>query len=147
MRQHDESIRMLAARSSGREAFWVDFIRHIGARAVAEIGVFRGVFVGQILDGCPDLQQYYLIDPWRHLEDWNKPANKSDDAFQQFMDEAMTRTETHADKRVVLRGTTTEVIGKIDDGSLDLVYIDGDHTLRGIAIDLWKALPKVRDGG
>jgi hypothetical protein len=59
----------------------------------------------------------------------------------------MEATEAHASKRRVLRGRTSEVIGQIDDASLDLAYIDGDHTLRGITIDLLKVYPKVRDGG
>jgi hypothetical protein len=39
------------------------------------------------------------------------------------------------------------VIDDIEDGSLDFAYIDGDHTLRGITIDLFKVLPKIKDGG
>jgi hypothetical protein len=51
------------------------------------------------------------------------------------------------DKRVVLRGTTADVIDEIPDAALDFAYIDGDHTLRGITIDLVKVFPKVRAGG
>jgi len=47
----------------------------------------------------------------------------------------------------VLRGRTKEVVGHIPDQSLDLAYLDGDHTLRGITIDLIKLLPKVKEGG
>ena len=32
----------------------------------------------------------------------------------------------------MLRGTTTEVIDRVPDRSVDFAYIDGDHTLRGI---------------
>jgi len=48
---------------------------------------------------------------------------------------------------VILRGKTAEVIDQITDGELDLAYIDADHTLKGIAIDLIRVYPKVRDGG
>ncbi len=47
----------------------------------------------------------------------------------------------------MLRGRTKEVIDEIPDGSLDFAYIDGDHTLRGITIDLIKLMPKVKEGG
>ena len=33
------------------------------------------------------------------------------------------------------------------DSSVDFAYIDGDHTLRGITIDLIRVFPKVRPGG
>lgn len=35
----------------------------------------------------------------------------------------------------------------IPDGSLDFAYIDGDHTLRGITLDLSLILPKIKEGG
>jgi len=39
------------------------------------------------------------------------------------------------------------VIDEIPDQSLDFAYIDGDHTLRGITLDLIQLLPKIKDGG
>ena len=39
------------------------------------------------------------------------------------------------------------MIDQIPDGSLDFAYVDGDHTLRGITVDLIKVFPKVREGG
>jgi len=130
-----------------RAELWTRFVAESGAATVAEIGVYRGQFAAKLLDGCPGISTYYMIDPWRNLADWNKPANKSDDVFAKFFDESMERTAAHESQRVVLRGTTTEVIDRIPDGSLDFAYIDGDHTLRGITIDLTKVFPKVRDGG
>ena len=59
----------------------------------------------------------------------------------------MSRTEAHAAKRVVLRGTVREVIDDLPDEGLDFAYLDGDHTLRGITIDLVSVFPKVRPGG
>jgi hypothetical protein len=136
------------ARSSGsRLALWTDLINLLDAPTVAEIGVYRGAFASHILDNCPSISTYYMIDPWRHLEDWNKPANRADDTFAGFYDETLRLTAAHHEKRVILRGRTSEVIDDIADGELDFTYIDGDHTLRGITIDLVRAWPKVRPGG
>ena len=126
---------------------WTRFVNEAGATAIAEIGVYRGAFAAHLLAGCPDIETYFMIDPWRHLDDWNKPANKSDDVFERFYADALEVTSAWADRRVVLRGTTAEVIDEIPDGALDFAYIDGDHTLRGIVIDLIKVFPKVRSGG
>lgn len=114
---------------------------------MAEVGVYRGDFAAKILAECNSLKKYYMIDPWKHLEDWNKPANKSDEVFEGFLSETRSKTNFAADKRIILRGKTTEVIEDIPDNSLDFAYIDGDHTLRGIAIDLIRVHPKVRVGG
>ena len=141
----DELTDMLGA--PGREALWIEFIRRHRLQSLAELGVARGVFAEALLQNCPDITRYYLIDPWKHLEDWNKPANKASDAFELAFGEAMTRTEPWKAARVVLRGRTTEVIQSIPDESLDLAYVDADHTLRGISIDLTRVWPKVKWGG
>ena len=137
----------LSRTAPSRLDLWTDFISNAGVEVMSEIGVFTGRFAERVLDACPQIARYYMIDPWRHLDDWNKPANRPDEVFEGYLAEAMQRTEAFADKRVVLRGTTVEVIDQIPDGSLDLAYVDGDHTLRGITVDLVRVLPKVRVGG
>jgi hypothetical protein len=142
-----DDLRAVAADAPSRLELWQRLVTAAGAADVAEIGVYRGRFAASLLNGCPGIRRYYMIDPWRHLDDWNKPANKEDDVFQRYYSESLEKTRRWAAKRVVLRGTTTEVIGEIPDGGLDFAYIDGDHTLRGITIDLTRLYPKVRDGG
>jgi hypothetical protein len=130
-----------------RIELWSRLVADLGVRTMAEVGVYRGAFAQQLLDRCPGIATYYMIDPWRHLADWNKPANKDDDTFEQFYAESLQRTEAHAAKRVVLRGRTVEVADEIPDGSLDFAYVDGDHTLRGITVDLIRMWPKIKPGG
>ena len=64
-----------------------------------------------------------------------------------FIRKRFATTAFASNKVIVVRGRTKDVIDRIPDGSLDFAYIDGDHTLRGITIDLIRLLPKVRDGG
>lgn len=135
------------SKAPNRFALWAQVIADREAHTIAEIGVYRGVFTEAMLVGCPGITTYYLIDPWRHLDDWNKPLNNDDAAFQEAYDEVMTRTAPWESKRVILRGRTTEVVDSIPDGSLDVAYIDGDHTLRGISIDLIRMWQKLRSGG
>jgi hypothetical protein len=143
----EDELRALGARAESRLDLWTRFVNQTGARNVAEIGVYRGRFAARLLNDCPGITTYYMVDPWRNLEDWNKPANTSDEVFEGYFRESMERTSAHEAKRVVLRGTTVEVIDRVADGSLDFAYIDGDHTLRGITIDLVRVFPKVRQGG
>ena len=81
------------------------------------------------------------------LDNWNKPANKSDRIFEEFLLETEEKTSFASEKRVVLRGKTTEVIKNIPDEELDFAYIDGDRTLKGITIDLICLFSKIRVGG
>jgi hypothetical protein len=143
----DLIVRISTSRSASREELWSQIVEHARAKAFLELGVFRGVFAERMLRNCPDILHYYMIDPWRHLDDWNKPANVDQSTFDEIYAEAMRRTDFARGRRIVLRGKTTEVIEQIPDASLDVAYIDGDHTLRGIAIDLIRTYPKVRAGG
>ncbi|TAL78277.1 MAG: class I SAM-dependent methyltransferase [Beijerinckiaceae bacterium] len=130
-----------------RLELWAEIINRTQAVAVLELGVWKGEFAEYLLTHCPSINRYNMLDPWRHLDRWKKPANTSQKHFDKILDEALRRTDLAKDKRVILRGTTVEVIEGISDASLDLVYIDGDHTLKGISIDLVRAYPKVRPGG
>lgn len=143
----EQIIKKCAEKSQSRFELWIEFIQLAKVQYMVEVGVYRGDFASKILERCDALKKYYMIDPWRHLEDWNKPANEDDKLFEQYLSETKEKTDFAAEKRIILRGKTTEVIEAIPDDELDFAYIDGDHTLRGIAIDLMRVYPKVRDGG
>ena len=133
--------------ASDRYDFWINFINTFEVHQFAEIGVFRGDYAERILQSCASLEKYYMLDPWRNLEKWDKPANINDDLFNQLMQMSLEKTEFASNKRVILRGKTTEIIDNIPDDSLDCAYIDGDHTLKGITIDLIRVFPKIKTGG
>ncbi|MCP8893379.1 class I SAM-dependent methyltransferase [Shinella daejeonensis] len=142
---HIDTLRTF--RPANRAALWIETINRLKIKAMVEVGVWRGDFAKAILSACPGLERYYMIDPWRPLEQWNKPYNTERDVFEDAYRQAMEKTEFAADRRIVLRGTTLEAAPEIADASLGLAYIDGDHTLRGIAIDLIQIYPKVMEGG
>lgn len=140
-------IRDCLEKSDSRFDFWAGFLNSTKAGTMAELGVYKGDFAEHVLRHCDALENYYMVDPWRHLDDWNKPANQENDIFEEFLSETLSKTEFAKDKRILLRGTTTEVIEEIPDGELDFAYIDGDHTLKGITIDLVRMFPKIKNGG
>jgi len=140
-------IRAIASAARSREDLWRQIVNTLDVRSMAEIGVFRGDYSVEILAHCPTVQAYYMVDPWRHLNDWNKPANVSDMTFARYYLWVQARTAQWSHRVHILRGRTVDVIDQIADHSLDFVYIDGDHTLRGITIDLIRTYAKVRDGG
>jgi Methyltransferase domain len=125
---------------------WSRVINRLQLTTVVEVGVFEGAFAQSILEACPIVSRYYMIDPWRHLDDWNKPANRSNLEFSEIRQRAMTATAFAEGRRIVLEGTTKEVSHRVPDAGVDFAYIDGDHTLRGITIDLIAMWPKLRSG-
>ena len=78
--------------SENRLELWATFLDRMTARKVAEIGVYRGAFAAHVLASCPAIETYYMIDPWRPLDDWNKPANRNERTFKRIFEEAMEKT-------------------------------------------------------
>ena len=143
----DLTIRECVKQSTSRIDLWIRFLKSTKVNNLVELGVYKGDFAEKLLKNCDSIKKYYMIDPWRHLNDWNKPANAEDGIFEQFLSETISKTDFAAEKRIILRGKTTDVIEEILDGELEFAYIDGDHTLRGITIDLISIFPKVKNGG
>lgn len=137
----------ICARATNRFELWAEIARVQQPFHFAELGVWQGEFAASMLQQLPQLRSYLLIDPWRPLKGWNKPLNVGAEQFEAARLKAVEATAFAGSKARVLRGKTLEVEGLIPDGSLDLVYIDGDHTLRGITIDLIRMFSKVRPGG
>lgn len=136
-----------AVGAADRFALWESVLRELAPTTMAEVGVYRGEFAERILRAVPSIERYVLIDPWRHLPQWNKPFNAPTADLEAAMAETVERLAFAGDRVEVLRGTTAEVVGQLDDASTDVVYVDGDHTLRGITLDLTLMWPKVAPGG
>jgi hypothetical protein len=147
MKIDESQLRNLTAGAKTRTAQWNNILQAAAPKTAAEFGVWKGNFASKILEKSEFIELYYMIDPWAYLPDWNRAKNVETENFEDIFAQAMAATEFAAEKRVVLRGKTKDVIHKIPDQSLDFAYIDGDHTLRGITIDLIKALPKMKPGG
>jgi hypothetical protein len=140
-------VKQCVEKSNSRFDLWINLLESFKVKSMAEVGVYKGDFAYQLLQKCDSIEKYYMIDPWRNLEDWHKPANKNNKIFEEFFLETKEKTSFADNKTVILRGKTTEVVDKIPDNTLDFVYIDGDHTLKGITIDLICLFEKIRVGG
>lgn len=140
-------LNKIISESKDRYDFWIKFLKSFNLHILAEIGIYKGVFAQNLLLNSSSIEKYYMIDPWRNLKDWNKPSNTSDSIFENFYEEALLKTDFAKKKRHVLRGKTLEVIDQIPDSTLDFIYIDGDHTLKGITIDLINSWSKIKENG
>ena len=147
MNIEDPKFKDLVMDAVSRIQLWGRVLSAANAKNMAEVGVWKGDFAKLVLEQCKFIERYYMIDPWANLPDWNKPFNVDEKIFEDVYAEAMNITAFASSKIVVLRGRTKEVVDEIPDESLDFAYIDGDHTLRGITIDLIKLLPKIKKDG
>ncbi len=118
----------------------------------AEIGVWKGDFSARILDAASPAR-LHLIDPWQIADD-AVHANALYGSERGEDMEAVHRSvldrfaDQIAEGRVAIhRATAADALGTLADGSLDFVYVDGDHAYDSVHADLELALTKVRSGG
>jgi hypothetical protein len=96
-----------------------------------EIGCFSGESAILWLPHC---KKYYGIDPWA----WNN---------EEYMYYFYKRTENYKDKITIYRDFSYNVHGKIENNSLDIIYLDGDHSYEIFKKDVELYLPKLKNGG
>ena len=104
-----------------------NLIDEIGAAKIAEIGVKKGHTSLFLLENCPKIKVYLLIDPVLSHNLYRKGA---------FLNSTVFFTMKSEDAAPL-----------IQDGSLDLVFIDGNHSYKYVTMDIQMWLPKVRKGG
>ena len=119
-----------------------------GSRIV-EIGVFEGEFAEVLLKTRPS--KLFLIDPWDSVSvSGDANGNNVHPAdLPQVFEKLKERFREHEAVRL-LRGRSPPAlaeVGKIGDGFVDAVYIDGDHSYEGVRRDLLASLRIVRPGG
>jgi len=103
MKTTEQIIRECAARSNSKFDLWIHFLKEMkGVQYLAEVGVYRGKFASTMIKDCDSIIKYYMIDPWRHLDDWNKPFNKDDDVLEQCLEATKMSTDFAASKRIIL---------------------------------------------
>ena len=115
---------------------------YFGNRLVngVEVGVLRGDNADSILNEL-NIKKLYLIDIWDDYKD-----QRTKFANQENYDIVLKRFKK--DKRVeIIRNLSMEGSKKIENRSLDFVYIDANHGYKHVYNDMNCWYPKIRAGG
>ncbi len=107
----------------------------------AEIGVWRG-YMSVALLSRRDLT-LYMVDNWEGL---SEPGYTSEDQPCN-MEFATSNTVYAAPRRHILQMDSVEAAKRLDDGSLDFVFIDADHSYKAVVDDIQAWMPKIKKGG
>lgn len=122
-----------------REGF-AQLINQREYRVAVEVGVKVGGFSEFLLRSCPSLT-LYSVDRW----DLDGEKNRA-----KHYPVACSRLSVFGDRSIVIRGRSVEVALQVLDqhpGGVCFVYIDADHSKRGVTKDISAWWRVVRPGG
>ena len=101
-----------------------------------EIGVFRGDFSEQILVNCKP-KKLILIDPWiGNINSGNEDGNNVKIYNGNELYNMILQKFSNNNIIDIIRDFSYNYIPKIEANSVDLIYIDGDHSYEGCLKDL-----------
>ena len=116
---------------------------HLGYTKGAEIGVWLGANAKVMLDTIPNLS-LALVDPYSGPVQYDRQAGRSShDKAEQHAHRLLAQFK----KAVFIRATSQHAAASFADGSMDFVYIDGNHRYDMCMLDIILWLPKVKVGG
>ena len=123
----------------------VPLVKEIKAIKGVEVGVASGWNMNHFLENIPNL---YLtgIDPYLPFTDWN-----GEEHTQELLDAQMNAAKDNisyfGDRGNIIRGKSQDLYNTFNDGELDYIFIDGDHSYDAVLRDCNNFYSKVRSGG
>lgn len=104
---------------------------------IVEIGSFAGVSSDLLARYCKKL---YCIDLWS-----NEAGIEPDKMHKaELMFDSVWNSHENIEP---IQGKSKEIAEQFDDESIDMVYIDGNHSYKSVKEDILTWMPKVKPGG
>ena len=132
----------------------VEILRRLPAEdpRMAEVGVWQGRNARNLLQQRKDLHMT-LVDTWSpdHLEGYKGTGDFQAKLGQGKWDRVLANLRKDLrwapGRWKTLRGPSHEMVHHVEDRSLDMVFLDGDHSAEGVTLDLDNWEQKIKDGG
>lgn len=109
-----------------------------------EIGVAFGGHAESILK-TSTVDRLYGIDPYVHIDGYDDPMNLTQEEFDQVCSFTLERLARYGNRYQHIRKMSEDAVKDIHE--VDFVYIDVDHSYKGVWNDLCIWYSKVRVGG
>ena len=115
----------------------------LGFKIGAEVGVFNGYYSETLCKTIPDLE-LYAIDAWEGYKGYrdHKYASSFNKAYESTVKLLKPFPKAH-----IVKKFSIDAVKDFSDGSLDFVYIDGNHEYKYVKEDIEIWAPKVHKGG
>ena len=138
VRYRGRTVQPFTSPSTVKRSRFAELFRLLGYTKGAEIGVQKGKFSAMLCKGNPNLHMT-CVDPWMKYNNIKQSVHDGRYA------ETLKRLKPY--NATIMRSLSVEASSNIENGSLDFVYIDGNHAFNYVILDILYWSPKVRSGG
>jgi len=115
---------------------------------IAELGCAEGNFSLDLLKaGAGHL---FMVDNWAKIEGVTGDGNFDNEWHEENFYKAWNKIKSFSESFenvTILKGLTTNMANKVQDNSLDILYLDAGHFYDAVFADLKAWYPKVKTGG
>lgn len=114
---------------------------------VVEVGVLAGDFSEELYTHL-NPSKLILIDIFKgevgsgDCNGNNLKIHNLDETFQILSDKYK-----NSEKVLLEKGYSYDILSKLQDNSIDVIYLDGDHSYDGVKVDLSLSFQKIKNGG
>lgn len=119
-----------------------ELIKENNYKIGAELGVCTANLTCYLLENNPELK-LIAVDSWENHDKLNIWFNNHEDNYK----ESIEKLSKYEDRVEIIRDLTHNAASKVENGSLDFVYIDANHTAESLMIDVYFWLPKIKETG
>ena len=113
-----------------------------------EIGAWKGksaVFMAEEIKKSGKNIEFYTIDLFEYTPEYNQYKKKGDN--HSFYEEFMENINPLKDFIKPIKGKSFEEANNFQDNSIDFLFVDGDHSYKGVKKDLESWFPKIKNAG
>lgn len=150
MQRHDQQLSELISKYEGAwqagYAAFPSIVHERGLRRGVEVGVAFGGHAGAILERG-GVDKLFGVDRYRHQAGYDDPMNLTQPVFDRLAKRVTQRMAPFGNRFELIREDSAGASQRFEDESLDFVYLDADHSAKGVMSDLCHWAVKVRVGG
>ena len=110
---------------------------------IVEVGVLRGLFSKWLLKANP--KELFLIDCWEALpiDEFPDYVDYTQEKWDSIMVSVFKKFVANSNVSII-KGKSNNVVNSFSDNSIDLVYLDGNHTYEFVKQDLAEWFKKLK---
>lgn len=120
-----------------------------------ELGVLNGWNADSVLGQQPEIEKALLVDLWAKQSEDSTYARSGDlvhrrndqSRFDDKQSETRERMRKYGKKVSIVQDDTARAAELVEDGTVDCVFVDADHSYEGVKRDMEAWWDKVKSGG